>query len=53
MLKDENLSIEEFFKNYTKEEILDYIEELYNTGDSLEMQRFYFYIYNNEKTRRE
>ena len=53
MLKDENLSIEEFFETYTKEEILDYIEELYSRHDSLERQRFYFYIYNKEKTRRE
>lgn len=39
MLKDENLSREEFFKNYTKEEIVSYIKELYNIGDNLELIR--------------
>lgn len=39
MLKDENLSREEFFESYTKEEIVAYIEELYNRGDSLELTR--------------
>ncbi len=54
MLKDENLSREEFFKNYTKEEIVEFIEELYNRGDSLELTRkefnkIYFSNYNKEK----
>jgi hypothetical protein len=49
MLKDENLSVEEFFESYTKEEILDYIEELYNRGDSLVMQRINFSNYNKAK----
>jgi hypothetical protein len=37
MLKDEKLIREEFFKNYTKEEIVSYVEELYNRGDNLEL----------------
>jgi hypothetical protein len=39
MLKDENLSVEEFFKIYTREEIVEFIEELYNRGDRLELTR--------------